>query len=87
MLIVASLADQDVRRVVDETVKAIEGTVPASATRARAEGNLLYWQRLEAGGEYLYRLRRIFERARSKGTIECDICDNGFQPKALRVVP
>src|SRR5262245_17545184 len=39
VLIVTALEDQDVRRVVGDTVKAIEQATPPSATRTKAESN------------------------------------------------
>ena len=87
VLLAESLSDRRVMSAVDEVSAHLRASGIEQSHLTPAELGSLYWQRLMEAGDFLYQVRRLFERARAKGRMNCYICAQGFEAKVLQVYP
>ena len=80
------LSDKQLARVVQAVAEEMAGDLPSLSEMGRSELIQHYWERLEADGRFLERLRRIYDRAQTSGHLRCLICEKGFEPKYLRPI-
>jgi hypothetical protein len=85
VVVFESLRDRHVIDAVSEATEALEGAAHPEGL-SPLQNNARYWERLVSGGEYLYRMKRVFERAKAAGTMQCYECSHGFKFEALRVI-
>ena len=78
------LSDKQLARVVQTVAEEMARDFPSLSEMGRSELIQHYWERLEADGRFLDRLREIYNHAQTSGRLRCLICEKGFEPKYLR---